>query len=79
VSILIGVKAMMTPSRKLRDGEYCVVGGGTHAGKSGTLKDIKTSKTGHIAITIQQKNGERFKTLARNIVVQTDSNAWARR
>jgi ribosomal protein S4E len=64
-----------TPPSKLRDGEYCVVVGGTHADKSGTVRDIKTSKTGHVTITIQQKNGGRFKTLARNVVVQTDSNA----
>ena len=60
---------------ELRDGEYCVVVGGTHAGKSGTVRDIKTSKTGHVTITVEQKNGVRFKTLAKNVVVQADSSA----
>lgn len=54
---------------KLKDGAHCTVVGGTHAGKSGTVKDIKTGKTGHVSITVVQKNGERFKTLARNVVV----------
>lgn len=54
----------------LKDGDYCEVIGGTHKGKSGTLTDIKTSKTGHLTITVVQKNGERFKTLAKNVAVQ---------
>ena len=57
------------PSGKLADGAQCTVVGGTHAGKSGTVRDIKTGKTGHVSITVVQKNGERFKTLARNVVV----------
>ena len=52
---------------KLKDGDHCVVTGGTHAGKSGTVTDINVSKTGHTTITVVQKNGERFKTLARNV------------
>jgi ribosomal protein S4E len=56
--------------RELRDGDHCRAVGGTHAGKSGTVRDIKTSKTGHITITVEQTNGVRFKTLARNVVVQ---------
>ena len=63
------------PASELRDGSRCVVVGGTHAGKSGTARDIKTSKTGHVTITVVQANGERFKTLARNVVVQADGNA----
>lgn len=54
---------------KLKDGDQCKVVGGTHAGKSGTVHDIKTSKTGHITITVKQKNGDRFKTLAKNVEV----------
>ena len=59
----------MTPasSEKLKDGDFCTVTGGTHEGKSGTVRDIKTSKTGHVTITVVQKNGERFKTLAKNV------------
>ncbi len=37
--------------------------------RSGKVTDIKTSKTGHITITVVQKNGVRFKTLAKNVVV----------
>lgn len=52
----------------LKDGDHCVATGGTHAGKSGTVRDIHTSKTGHTTITVVQKGGVRFKTLARNVV-----------
>lgn len=51
----------------LTDGAICKVIGGTHTGKSGTVKDINTSKTGHITISVMQANGEQFKTLAKNI------------
>ena len=55
---------------KLVDGARCKVVGGTHAGKSGTATDIKTSKTGHVTITVVQGNGVRFKTLAKNVVAE---------
>ena len=51
------------------DGAQCKVVSGVHAGKSGTIRDINTSKTGHVSITVVQANGERFKTLAKNVVV----------
>jgi len=54
-------------SSKVKDGPKCTVVAGTHKGKSGTVRDINTSKTGHVTITVVQKNGERFKTLARNV------------
>ncbi|MFZ6817287.1 KOW motif-containing protein [Undibacterium sp. Ji22W] len=54
----------------INDGDYCKVVGGTHKGKSGTVRDINTSKTGHLTITVVQESGERFKTLAKNVVVQ---------
>jgi ribosomal protein S4E len=53
----------------LVDGAQCKVVGGTHAGKSGTVRDINTSKTGQITITVVQEGGVRFKTLAKNVVV----------
>lgn len=62
-------------AEKLKDGDECKVVGGTHAGKSGTVRDINTSKTGHITITVVQKNGVRFKTLGKNVVVQAGSKA----
>jgi len=57
-------------AEKLRDGDQCKVIGGTHAGKSGTVRDVHSSKTGHITITVEQKNGVRFKTLGKNVVVE---------
>jgi ribosomal protein S4E len=54
----------------LADGALCKVVGGTHAGKSGTVRDIKTSRTGHVTITVVQKDGVRFKTLAKNVVAE---------
>ena len=54
---------------KLKDGDRCKVIGGTHAGKSGIVRDINMSKTGHITITVVQTSGARFKTLGRNVVV----------
>jgi ribosomal protein S4E len=62
-------------SEKLQDGDQCKVIAGTHTGKFGTVRDINTSKTGHITITVEQKNGVRFKTLGKNVVVQPDDNA----
>lgn len=56
-------------SVKLKDGDRCKVVGGTHAGKSGKVRDINTSKTGHITITVEQNNGVRFKTLGKNVEV----------
>lgn len=54
----------------LKNGDTCKVVTGTHKGKSGTVADLKHSKTGHITITVLQENGERFKTLGRNVVVE---------
>jgi ribosomal protein S4E len=63
---------MSTKSQdRLTDGAQCKVIGGTHMGKSGTVRDIKTSKTGHVTITVVQKDGVRFKTLARNAVAMS--------
>ena len=56
-------------NKNLKDGAKCKVIGGTHAGELGVVKDIKTSKTGHITITVLQANGKRFKTLAKNVEV----------
>ena len=54
---------------KIKDGAHCKVIGGAHAGKSGIVGDINTSKTGHVTLTVVQPDGERFKTLAKNVVV----------
>jgi ribosomal protein S4E len=39
---------------KLKDGSKCKVVEGTHAGKSGIVRDVKKSKTGHVTITVVQ-------------------------
>jgi ribosomal protein S4E len=54
---------------KLKDGAQCKVIGGTHKGKAGTVRDIKTGKTGHVSITVVQSDGIRFKTLAKNVTI----------
>jgi ribosomal protein S4E len=54
----------------IKDGAFCDVIAGTHKGKSGIVRDINTSKTGQITITVVQANGERFKTLARNVLAK---------
>lgn len=51
----------------LKEDDFCSVIKGTHKGKSGFVKDLHTSKTGHITITVLQKDGIRFKTLAKNV------------
>ncbi|MNS29248.1 hypothetical protein D3C72_612430 [compost metagenome] len=56
----------------LKDGDQCTVIVGTHKGESGTVRDLNTSKTGHLTITVVQENGVRFKTLAKNVVVQKE-------
>jgi ribosomal protein S4E len=70
-TILLIVKTNTTG--QLKDGARCKVIGGTHAGKTGTVHDIKTGKTGHVSITVKQPNGVRLKTLAKNVVILTGS------
>jgi ribosomal protein S4E len=57
------------PAASVVDGAHCKVINGVHAGKSGTIRDIKTGKTGHVSVTVVQADGERLKTLARNVIV----------
>jgi ribosomal protein S4E len=52
---------------ELVDGAKCKVVAGTYAGKSGIVRDIRTSRTGAVTITVVQADGERFKTLAKNV------------
>lgn len=61
------------PSTKhlsVKDGSQCTVIAGTHKGKSGKVSDINTSKSGAVTITVTQKTGVRFKTLAKNVEVK---------
>jgi ribosomal protein S4E len=59
----------------VQDGDLCEVIGGTHVGKSGIARDIKRSRSGSVTMTIVQSNGERFKTLAKNVVVRKSHTA----
>nr|WP_294794772.1 KOW motif-containing protein [uncultured Mucilaginibacter sp.] len=54
-------------SKEISDGAFCKVIGGTHKGKSGIVRDIHTSKTGAVTITVVQADGVRFKTLAKSV------------
>lgn len=58
-------------SEAIKDGDKCKVIAGTHKGKSGTVRDLNISKTGHLTITVVQDTGVRFKTLAKNVEVVT--------
>jgi ribosomal protein S4E len=49
------------------NGDRCVVIAGTHKGKAGLVEDWKLSKSGQATITVRQADGQRFKTLARNV------------
>lgn len=59
----------MIKDQNLKDGDRCLVVGGTHKGKTGVVRDIHTSKTGRVTIMVEQDGGVRFKTLARNVTV----------
>lgn len=56
--------------KRIISGDHCLVTGGTHKGKSGIAQDLHISKTGHLTLTIVQPNGEKFKTLGKNVIVQ---------
>jgi ribosomal protein S4E len=58
-------------TKEISDGASCKVVGGTHKGKPGIVRDINTSKTGAVTITVVQANGDRFKTLAKNVEVMS--------
>ena len=64
------VQPAVKSKSKVEDGARCDVVAGTHAGKSGIVRDVHTSKTGHVTSTVEQKNGVRFKTLAKNVVTK---------
>jgi ribosomal protein S4E len=60
-----------TMEEVLKDGDFCQVTAGTHKGKSGIVRDLNVSKTGHLTITVVQENGVRFKTLGKNVRVHS--------
>jgi ribosomal protein S4E len=53
----------------LADGDFCRVVAGRHVGKAGTVEDRHTSASGNVTITVRLANGDRIKTLARNVTV----------
>lgn len=61
--------AVDSEGKNVGDGDSCVVVAGTHRGKRGLVQDSRLSKTGAATITVKQADGERFKTLAKNVRV----------
>lgn len=59
----------MDDRREPKDGDPCRVIAGTHKGKAGIVRDINTSKSGAVTLTVVEPDGERFKTLAKNVRV----------
>jgi hypothetical protein len=57
------------PPPILRDGARCKVVSGAHAGQAGVVRDINLSRAGFVTITVVQASGDRFKTLAKNVVI----------
>ena len=51
----------------IANGDACEVIAGTHKGRSGTVEDLNTSKSGTLTITVREADGTRFKTLARSV------------
>ncbi len=79
--MVLSPKLRLNPSKYLlRMDEYSessaysgthLVIAGTHKGKSGIVRDINTGKTGAVTVTVVEANGDRFKTLAKNLVAKT--------
>ena len=57
----VRMKGGSNPSANVVNGDHCMVVSGTHAGKSGIVRDRKTSATGHVTITVEQADGGRLK------------------
>lgn len=57
----------MVSQAAVTNGDRCEVIAGTHKGKSGTVEDWKLSKTGHATVTVRLADGDRVKTLAKNV------------
>jgi len=54
----------------IKNSDYCEVIGGTHKGKSSTIEDRRTSKTGAVTITVRLADDDRVKTPAKNAVLR---------
>ncbi len=53
----------------IANGDSCAVIAGTHKGRCGTAEDRHVSKTGAVTITVREVSGDRFKTLAKNVLL----------
>jgi len=54
----------------LKGGGKCRVIGGVPKGKSGIVRDNHPSKSGYVTLAVVQRNGGRFRTLAKNVVME---------
>ena len=59
---------MSTAQTPVENGDLCTVTAGVHKGKAGIVEDLNMSKGGNLTITVRQADGDRFKTLAKNVV-----------
>jgi hypothetical protein len=59
--------AKSTPN--IKEEAKCKMIGGVHKGKTETVGNIHTSKTGYVSITVVQPSGDRLKALAKNVVI----------
>lgn len=55
----------------IQNDDKCTVVGGVHQGKAGVVEDLHESSRGNWTLTVRQPNGDRFKTLAKNVQAQT--------
>ena len=56
----------------LKDGDECKVIRGTHTGKSGMVRDINTSKTGHIQLPLSKRTAYVLRHLVRTLLLSED-------
>jgi ribosomal protein S4E len=61
----------------VQNGARCRVIGGVHRGKAGTIADRKLSRTGEVTVTVRLPDGDRVKTLGRNVEILADES-WVR-
>jgi ribosomal protein S4E len=59
--------AIDSEGKDVQDGDSCVVVAGTHKGKQGIVEDSNVSRTGASTVTVKEPDGNRFKTLAKNL------------
>lgn len=62
---------MIEDKSNVANGDHCTVIAGRHKGKSGIVEDRNVAKSGYVTITVRQENGERFKTLAKSVAVDS--------